>query len=53
LRTAEQWRLVSELADDPNRLCWRFPLIIAAALKLRQEHFVVDGETVVLGPEGV
>src|SRR5215471_6711743 len=31
----------------------RFPLIVAAALKLRQEHFVIDGETVVLGPDGV
>jgi bifunctional non-homologous end joining protein LigD len=25
----------------------------AAALKLRQEHFVLDGETVVLGLDGV
>src|SRR5215471_6192119 len=31
----------------------RFPLIVAAALKLRQDHFVIDGETVVLGPDGV
>src|SRR5215831_6109961 len=31
----------------------RFPLIVAAALKLRQEHFVIDGETVVLSPDGV
>jgi len=26
---------------------------VTAALKLRQEHFVLDGETVVLGPDGV
>jgi hypothetical protein len=30
-----------------------FPLIVAAALKLRQKHFVIDGETVVLDREGV
>ena len=31
----------------------RFPLIVTTALKLRQDHFVIDGETVVLGPDGV
>jgi bifunctional non-homologous end joining protein LigD len=30
----------------------RFPLIIAAALKLRQKHFVIDGEVVVLNKDG-
>ena len=30
----------------------RFPLIVTAALKLRQEHFVIDGETVVVGLDG-
>jgi bifunctional non-homologous end joining protein LigD len=29
------------------------PLIVAAALKLRQEHFVIDGEAVVLPPDGI
>jgi ATP-dependent DNA ligase len=28
-------------------------LIVEAALKLRQKHFVIDGETVVLDREGV
>jgi hypothetical protein len=30
-----------------------FPLIVAGAPKLRQQHFVIDGETVVLWPEGI
>src|SRR5215467_6718921 len=43
-------RLISRGGHDWAR---RFPLIVTAALKLRQEHFVLDGETVVLGPDGV
>jgi hypothetical protein len=43
-------RLISRGGHDWAR---RFPLIVTAALKLRQEHFVLDGETVVLGPHGV
>jgi ATP-dependent DNA ligase len=43
-------RLISRGGYDWAR---RFPLIVTAALKLRQEHFVLDGETVVLGPDGV
>ena len=43
-------RLISRGGHNWGR---RFPLIVAAALKLRQEHFVLDGETVVLGPDGV
>jgi bifunctional non-homologous end joining protein LigD len=31
----------------------RFPLIVAGALELPQEHFVLDGEVVVLKPDGV
>ena len=31
----------------------RFPLIVAAALQLRKTSFVIDGEAVVLGPDGV
>jgi ATP-dependent DNA ligase len=31
----------------------RFPLIVAAALKLQQKHFVIDGEVVVLDKDGV
>ena len=30
----------------------RFPLIVEAALKLRQEQFVLDGEAVLLGVDG-
>jgi ATP-dependent DNA ligase len=43
-------RLISRTGHDWAR---RFPLIVTAALKLRQEHFVLDGETVVLGLDGV
>jgi bifunctional non-homologous end joining protein LigD len=31
----------------------RFPWIVEAALKNRQKHFVIDGEAVVLGVDGV
>ncbi len=31
----------------------RFPLIVEAALRLRKTSFVIDGEAVVLGPDGV
>jgi bifunctional non-homologous end joining protein LigD len=31
----------------------RFPLIVTAALTLRKKHFVLDGEAVVLDPDGV
>jgi hypothetical protein len=31
----------------------RFPWIVKAALKDRQKHFVIDGEAVVLGVDGV
>jgi bifunctional non-homologous end joining protein LigD len=30
----------------------RFPLIVKGALKLRQKHYVIDGEVVVLDKEG-
>jgi ATP-dependent DNA ligase len=32
---------------------WRFPLIIAAARKLRTSHFAIDGEIVVLDERGM
>jgi bifunctional non-homologous end joining protein LigD len=47
---AARVRLISRGGHDWAR---RFPLIVTAALTLRQEHFVLDGETVVLGPDGV
>jgi len=31
----------------------RYPWIVESALKNRQEHFVIDGEAVVLGVDGV
>src|SRR5881392_537875 len=31
----------------------RYPLIVQAALKLRKTSFVIDGEAVVLGPDGI
>jgi bifunctional non-homologous end joining protein LigD len=31
----------------------RYPLIVEAALNLRKTSFVIDGEAVVLGPDGV
>ena len=31
----------------------RFPWIVQAALKNREQHFVIDGEAVVLGVDGV
>ena len=50
IREQGRVRLISRGGHDWAR---RFPLIVTAALKLRQEHFVLDGETVVLGPDGV
>jgi ATP-dependent DNA ligase len=50
IREQDRVRLISRGGHDWAR---RFPLIVTAALKLRQEHFVLDGETVVLGPDGV
>jgi hypothetical protein len=38
---------------DPPRLDRTLALIVAAALKLRREHLVIDGETVVLERDGV
>src|SRR5215469_11327405 len=49
IREQDRVRLISRGGHDWAR---RFPLIVRAALKLRQEHFVI-GETVVLGPDGV
>jgi bifunctional non-homologous end joining protein LigD len=31
----------------------RYPLIAEAALRLRKQSFVIDGEAVVLGPDGI
>lgn len=55
------YRVRLERDDDRVRLIsrggynWarRFPWIVETALKLRQKHFVLDGEAVVLGVDGV
>jgi ATP-dependent DNA ligase len=31
----------------------RYPWIVASALKNRQKHFVIDGEALVLGVDGI
>src|SRR5215467_11492089 len=49
IREQDRLRLLSRGGHD---WAWRFPLIVTA-LKLRQEHFVLEGETVVLRPGGV
>jgi ATP-dependent DNA ligase len=50
IRDQHSVRLISRGGYDLTR---HFPLIVEAALKLRQQHFVIDGEAVVLGPDGV
>ena len=42
IREQDRVRLLSRGGHD---WAWRFPLIVTAALKLRQEHSVLDGET--------
>jgi bifunctional non-homologous end joining protein LigD len=50
IRERDRVRLISWGGED-----WAedFPLIVAAALKLRQQHFVIDSEAVVLDNDGV
>jgi bifunctional non-homologous end joining protein LigD len=50
VREKERVRLISRGGHD-----WadRFPLVVSAALKLPEMHFVLDGEVVVLRPDGV
>jgi ATP-dependent DNA ligase len=43
-------RLISRGGQDWARY---FPRIVTAALKLRQQQFVIDGEVVVLDADGV
>jgi bifunctional non-homologous end joining protein LigD len=50
IREQDRVRLISRGGVD---WVWRFPLIVAAALKLRQKHFVIDGKVVVLDKDGV
>src|SRR5579864_1709733 len=41
------------LTRNGSNLAGRFPAIVAAALKLKAERFIIDGEAVVLGPDGL
>ncbi|TGN89436.1 DNA ligase [Bradyrhizobium yuanmingense] len=50
IRQNERVRLLSRNGTDWTK---RFPWIVQAALKNREQHFVVDGEAVVLGVDGV
>jgi bifunctional non-homologous end joining protein LigD len=50
IRDQDRVRLISRRGYD---WVWRFPLIVAAALKVRRKHFVIDGEVVVLDKDGV
>jgi bifunctional non-homologous end joining protein LigD len=49
IREQDGVRLISRGGNDWAR---RFPLIVEAALTLRQKHFVIDGEIVVLDRDG-
>jgi ATP-dependent DNA ligase len=50
IREQDHVRLISWGGHDWAR---QFPLIVEAALKLHQKHFVIDGEVVVLDRDGV
>jgi hypothetical protein len=50
IREQDHVRLISRGGRDWAQ---RFPLIVAAALKLRQKSFVPDGEVVILDKDGV
>lgn len=50
IRENDRVRLLSRNGTDWTK---RYPWIAEAALKNRQKHFVIDGEAVVLGVDGV
>ena len=50
IRTDDRVRLVSRSGLDWSK---RFPRIVEAARRIRQQHFVLDGETVVLNGDGI
>ncbi|MEZ2143212.1 DNA ligase [Bradyrhizobium sp. DN5] len=50
IREDQRVRLLSRNGTDWTR---RYPWIAEAALKNRQEHFVIDGEAVILGVDGI
>ena len=50
IRENDRVRLLSRKGSDWTK---RYPWIAEAALKNRQKHFVIDGEAVVLGVDGI
>src|SRR6202011_4763752 len=48
-RDGDDVRLFSR---NGSNLASRFPAIVAAALRLKAQRFLIDGEAVVLGPDG-
>jgi ATP-dependent DNA ligase len=50
IRKDKQMRLITRNGHDWSG---RYPWIVESALKNRQKHFVIDGEAVVLGVEGI
>ncbi|WP_354099662.1 MULTISPECIES: ATP-dependent DNA ligase [unclassified Bradyrhizobium] len=53
LRVERQGRDVRLLTRNGHNWASRFPWIVEAALKNREQQFVVDGEAVLLGVDGV
>jgi bifunctional non-homologous end joining protein LigD len=53
LRVERQGKTVRLFTRNGHDWTRRFPWIAAAALKNREQHFVIDGEAVVLGVDGV
>jgi hypothetical protein len=49
-RNGHRVRLITRGGYDWTK---RFPWIVEAALKNRQKHFVIDGEAVILGVDGI
>jgi len=49
-REGARVRLITRNGHDWSH---RFPWIVESALKNRQKHFVIDGEAVVLGVDGI
>ncbi|WFU37553.1 DNA ligase [Bradyrhizobium sp. CB82] len=49
-RDGDRVRLITKGGYDWTR---RFPWIVEAALKNREQHFVIDGEAVILGVDGI
>lgn len=53
LRVERQGKAVRLITKNGHNWTVRFPWIVQAALKNREQQFVVDGEAVVLGVDGV